>query len=134
MKMEFVPCICKDQPAEGEEAAKPATYTGKIVLIVPRSVERHEYIRQSGLMAIVEKSDGKKDEVAIGLADQYGMMTKLMGFVEKHIEKVELVRKEDGLVVNTVDAFLSIASCEPAVQEICKMFMKGFEPGKNLEA
>jgi len=126
MKMEIVPVIC-----QGEDA----TYTGKIVVEVPKAPERHNYIRQAGLMAVMENAGDKSDaELAVGLSSQHEMMTKLMGFVEKHLVSVDLVRKDDGRKVDKVEEFMSISSCEPAVMEICKLFLKGFEPGKNSGA
>lgn len=125
MKMTITPKICQ---GEG------ATYSGTIEVVVPKSVERHNYIRKSGLTAVMDKMEDGKTEQAIGLVGQYELMTNLMGFVEKHISAVDLVRKEDGMKVSTADEFLSIQSCEPAVLELCTMFLKGFEPGKNSGA
>lgn len=130
MKITFVPKICKD---DGE---KLAPYSGSIEIEVPKAPERHRYIRESGLAAVMEKLDGKpgSEKVAIDLVGQFDMVTNLMGHVEKHVTKVDLVRKEDGLKVDSVDALMSIASCESVIMEICGMFIRGFEPGKNLGA
>lgn len=131
MKFEFVPEICR---GEG------AVYEGTLIIDVPKAVERHNYIRKSGVTAILEKmkpAPGEKEAgsaIAFDLAENYEMMTNLMGFVEKHLAEIKLVRKSDGYKVDTVEKFLSIGSCEPAVMEICMLFIKGFEPGKNSEA
>ena len=124
MKFEMVPKVC-----QGEAPA----WKGKIVINVPRATERHNYIRQSGVLALYEKKAAGKaeEEISFDLSSQYELITSMMGFVEKHVEKVDLVRVEDGYKVDSVDAFLSIGSLESAVMEICLMFIKGFEPGKN---
>lgn len=126
MKFDFVPKVCRGE--------KP-TYTGKVVLEVPKAPERYKYIRESGVLAIYEKmngADGKeREDVSFDLASQYELVTKMSSYVEKHVVAVELVRLEDQLKVDSVDQFLSIGSLESAVMEICVMFLKGFEPGKN---
>lgn len=130
MKFEFVPKVCRGE--------KP-TYAGKIVLEVPKAPERYKFIRESGVLAIYEKmqsagKDGQeKEEVSFDLASQYELVTKMSSYVEGQVSSVDLKRLEDGFEVKTVDAFLSIASLESAVMEICMMFLKGFEPGKNSE-
>jgi hypothetical protein len=128
MKINFEPQICK-----GEEAK----WSGHLEIQVPKAVERHNYIRMSGVLAVAEKSNGPKGEgetVKFDLAENYEMMVKLMGFVEKHIVGVKLVRKEDGLKVEKLDDLLCISSLEPAIMELCMLFISGFEPGKNSEA
>ncbi len=127
MKFDFVPKVCKGEAP---------TYSGKLVLDVPKAPERYKYIRESGVLAIYEKiqsKDSKEDdtEVKFDLASQYELVTKMSSFVEKHVASVELVRLEDSFKVDNVDAFLSISSLESAVMEICTMFLRGFEPGKN---
>lgn len=128
MKFDFVPKVCRGETP---------SYKGKVVLDVPKAPERYRYIRESGVLAIYEKMGEKdrdgveKEEVSFDLASQYDLVTKMSSFVEKHVVTVELERLDDGFKVDNVDALLSIASLESAVMEICVMFLKGFEPGKN---
>jgi hypothetical protein len=135
MKMDFVPKICQGENAQ---------YEGKIVIEIPKAQERHDYIRQSGLIAKSAKylqsaQDAKKkgeaegQKIEVDLSDNYELMVKMMGFIEKHIVKVDLKRK-DGFVIDSTDSFMSIKSCEEAVMEIVSMFIEGFEPSKNSEA
>lgn len=124
MKFKFVPGVCSGENPK---------YSGSVEINVPRGPERHNYIRQSGVLSIYEKNEKGDGSAAFDIASQYDLITSMMGFVEKHIVAVDLVRLEDGYKVNTVDQFLSISSLEPAVMEICLMFIKGFEPGKNSE-
>ena len=123
MKFDFVPNI-----AQGESA----TYSGKLVIEIPKVHQRHQYLMESGVVAIMKS--GNEDKGKFNSADSYSMAVKLMGHVEKHILEVALVRLSDGKEVKTKDEFLSFQSCEPALIELCTMFMEGFEPGKNSEA
>lgn len=129
MKFDFVPKVCR-----GENP----TYTGKVVINVPKAPERFNYLRESGVLAIYEKmADDKgkeKEELRFDLSSQFELVGKMMGFVEKHVKEVDLTRVEDGFKVSDVDTFLSVNSLESAVMEVCLLFIKGFEPGKNSGA
>lgn len=127
MKFEFVPQVCRGE--------KP-TYSGSITLEVPKAPDRYRIIRESGVISIYEKAkgDGKEaGETSFDLASQYELVTKMSGYVENQVKEVNLKRLSDGYEVKTVDALLSISSLESAVMEVCLMFLKGFEPGKNSE-
>lgn len=125
MKFDFVPKVCRGE--------KPS-YSGHIVVEVPKAPDRYRIIRESGVISVYEKAkeDGK-DESSFDLASQYELVTKMSGYVENQVKEVKLKRLSDGMEVNSVDELLSIASLESAVMEICLMFLKGFEPGKNSE-
>lgn len=126
MKFEFVPQVCRGENPK---------YSGKIVLEVPKAPDRYRIIRESGVITVYEKALGGKDkeEASFDLASQYELVTKMSGYVESQVKEVDLKRLSDGYEVKTVDALLSISSLESAVMEICLMFLKGFEPGKNSE-
>lgn len=123
MKFDFVPKVC-----QGENPS----YSGHIVVEVPKAPDRYRIIRESGVISVYEKAkDGGKDEQSFDLASQYELVTKMAAYVEAQVKEVHLKRLSDGLEVKTVDELLSISSLESAVMEICLMFLKGFEPGKN---
>jgi hypothetical protein len=103
---------------------KDKNYEGEIKISLPDYEQTMRYTDSMGLII------GENGEVSFK-SSEVGAMAEMAKNVKKHIKQVDLKHKKTGAEIKTFNQ-LSVF-CKPIMSELIGLFVKGFEPGKNLK-
>lgn len=101
---------------------KEPVMTGVVKIKIPKHAERIKYVKSLNTKIV----DGELHN-----EDGLGGAEKMLDFAKQQIESVDLVRKEDGYIFNSIDLLDHDADGAEILTDIAKLLIEGVRLGKN---
>ena len=102
-----------------------SAFEGEILLQAPKYVERIAYFKELALLS------GKVLDAA-NTEENAERVSKMIDIARKHIVKVNLKRKDDGIVFSSIDDLEFDSDGGDILIQVCAYLLEGARLGKNL--
>lgn len=118
MKTVIIPEVCK-----GEDAK----YSGQLEMRPPFIEERWSYLEECGLLPQGDEIEAKA-QTSVDMTRT--IVRVLMPKLQNHVTKVDIVCKETGEKLDSLDALRCDPDAAGILMECASLLIKGFKPGK----
>lgn len=106
-----------------ETYMRPPVFSGSVILKVPSHVDR---LKMSKAITTKIKPDGEMvEDVELNITE------KMFDFVKKHVQKVELVRIEDGMEFSSIEMLEYDKDGEDVFGSVERTLLEGVRLGKS---